>query len=106
MARAAAELADFSFVTDDNPYSEDRESILQDIAAGLRQWGKREGHDFSVVADRREAIAQALTMAVDEDSVLLAGKGHEREVHLGGTEYPCDDREVSLAVLRDMGYGA
>ena len=106
MARAAAELADYTFVTDDNPYSEDRDSILQDIAAGLRLRGKREGHDFSVVADRREAIAQALTMAVDEDSVLLAGKGHEREVHLGATEYRCDDREMSLAVLREMGYGA
>ncbi len=44
-------------------------------------------------------------MAVDEDAVLLAGKGHEREVHLGDTEYPCDDREESRAVLGEMGYG-
>jgi UDP-N-acetylmuramoyl-L-alanyl-D-glutamate--2,6-diaminopimelate ligase len=105
MARAAAELADFTFVTDDNPYSEDRDAILQDIAAGLREAGKREGHDFSVVPDRREAITQALAMAVDEDAVVLAGKGHEREVHLGDTEYPCDDREVSRAALRELGYG-
>ena len=105
MARAAAELADFTFVTDDNPYSEDRDAILQDIATGMREAGKREGHEFAVVPDRREAIAQALTMAVDEDAVLLAGKGHEREVHLGGTKYPCDDREVSRAVLRELGYG-
>jgi UDP-N-acetylmuramoyl-L-alanyl-D-glutamate--2,6-diaminopimelate ligase len=105
MARAAAELADFTFVTDDNPYSEDRHAILLDIAAGMREAGKREGHDFAVVTDRRLAIAQALAMAVDEDSVLLAGKGHEREVHLGDTEYPCDDRDVSCAVLRKMGYG-
>jgi UDP-N-acetylmuramoyl-L-alanyl-D-glutamate--2,6-diaminopimelate ligase len=105
MARAAAELADYTFVTDDNPYTEDRDAILQDIAAGLRDAGKREGHDFSVVPDRREAIAQALTMAVDEDAVLLAGKGHESEVHLGDTEYACDDREVARRVLGDMGYG-
>jgi UDP-N-acetylmuramoyl-L-alanyl-D-glutamate--2,6-diaminopimelate ligase len=104
MARAAADLADYTFVTDDNPYSEDRDEILEDIAAGMRDAGKREGHDFAVVADRREAIAQALTMAVDEDAVLLAGKGHEREVHLGDTEYPCDDREVSRAVLRELGF--
>jgi UDP-N-acetylmuramoyl-L-alanyl-D-glutamate--2,6-diaminopimelate ligase len=105
MARAAAELADYTFVTDDNPYSEDRDEILEDIAAGMRDAGKREGHDFAVVPDRRQAIAQALTMAVDEDAVLLAGKGHEREVHLGATEYACDDREVSRAVLGEMGYG-
>jgi UDP-N-acetylmuramoyl-L-alanyl-D-glutamate--2,6-diaminopimelate ligase len=106
MARAAAELADFTFVTDDNPYGEDRDAILQDIAAGMREAGKREGHEFAVVPDRRKAIAQALAMAVDEDWVLLAGKGHEREVHLGDTEYACDDRGVSLAVLQEMGYGA
>jgi UDP-N-acetylmuramoyl-L-alanyl-D-glutamate--2,6-diaminopimelate ligase len=105
MARAAAELADYTFVTDDNPYSEDRDAILRDIAVGMRAAGKREGHDFSVVADRRDAIAQALAMAVDEDVVLLAGKGHEREVHIGNTEYPCDDREVARRVLSELGFG-
>ena len=104
MARAAAELAHYTFITDDNPYSEDRDAILEDIAEGMRAAGKLEGHDFSVVADRREAIAQALAMAVDEDAVLLAGKGHEREVHIGDTEYPCDDREEARRVLRELGY--
>jgi UDP-N-acetylmuramoyl-L-alanyl-D-glutamate--2,6-diaminopimelate ligase len=103
MARAAAELADYTFITDDNPYSEDRDAILQDIAEAMRAAGKREGHDFSVVPDRREAIAQAIAMAVDEDAVLLAGKGHEREVHLRDSVYECDDREVSRRVLRDLG---
>ena len=104
MAKAAAELADYTFVTDDNPYTEDRQAILDDIADALREAGKREGHDFAVVPDRREAIAQALSMAVDEDVVLLTGKGHEREVHIGEGGYECHDREVSRRVLRDMGY--
>lgn len=104
MARAAAELADYTFVTDDNPYTEDRDAILEDIARELRAAGKRDGHDFAVVPDRREAIAQALSMAVDEDAVLLAGKGHEREVHLKGGVYECDDREVARRLLREMGY--
>jgi UDP-N-acetylmuramoyl-L-alanyl-D-glutamate--2,6-diaminopimelate ligase len=105
MARAAAALADYTFVTDDNPYSEDRDAVLRDIADALRASGKREGHDFAVVPDRREAISQAIHMAVDEDAVLLAGKGHEREVHLGAEAYPCDDREQSRRVLGEMGYG-
>jgi UDP-N-acetylmuramoyl-L-alanyl-D-glutamate--2,6-diaminopimelate ligase len=104
MAKAAAELADYTFVTDDNPYTEDRQAILNDIAAAMRSEGRREGHDFSVVPDRREAIAQALSMAVDEDVVLLAGKGHEREVHIGEGGYECDDREISRRILQDMGY--
>jgi UDP-N-acetylmuramoyl-L-alanyl-D-glutamate--2,6-diaminopimelate ligase len=106
MARAAADIADYTFITDDNPYSEDRDAILQEIADGMRAAGKREGHDFSVVPDRREAISQAIAMAVDEDAVLLAGKGHEREVHLKDSTYPCDDREVSRRVLRDLGYSS
>src|SRR4029078_2237727 len=104
MAQAAADLADYTFVTDDNPYSEPRDDILRDIAAGLLAAGKREGHDLSVVADRREAISQALAMAVDEDAVLLAGKGHETEVHLGAEDYPCADREEARTVLRVLGY--
>jgi UDP-N-acetylmuramoyl-L-alanyl-D-glutamate--2,6-diaminopimelate ligase len=104
MAAAAADLADYTFITDDNPYTEDRQAILDDIATAIREAGKREGHDFAVVPDRREAIAQALSMAVDEDAVLLAGKGHEREVHIGEGGYECDDRKVARQLLREMGY--
>ena len=105
MAKAASELADYTFVTDDNPYSEDRDAVLKDIADGMRAAGKREGHDFAVVPDRREAVAQAISMAVDEDAVLLAGKGHEREVHLGPEAYECDDRVEARKALRELGYG-
>lgn len=102
MGQVAAEAADYTIVTDDNPYTEDRQEIIDDIAAGLRAAGKREGHDFALIADRRQAIAQALAMAVDEDVVLLAGKGHEREVHLADSSYPCDDRQVARRVLREL----
>ena len=102
MGRVAAELADYTYVTDDNPYSEDRDAILSEIARGLREAGRREEHDFAVVPDRREAIAQALAMAVDEDVVLLAGKGHEREVVLADGSYECHDGEVARRVLREL----
>jgi UDP-N-acetylmuramoyl-L-alanyl-D-glutamate--2,6-diaminopimelate ligase len=102
MGRVAAEMADYTYVTDDNPYSEDREEIIAEIARGLREAGKREGHDFAAVPDRREAIAQALAMAVDDDVVLLAGKGHEREVHLADATYECDDRAEARRVLREL----
>jgi len=104
MGRVAAEYADYTIVTDDNPYSEDRNAIIAEIARGLRSAGKREGHDFAIIPDRREAIAQGLGMAVDRDAVLLAGKGHEREVHLPDSVYPCHDPTVARQVLRDLGY--
>jgi UDP-N-acetylmuramyl tripeptide synthase len=102
MGRVASSAADFSVVTDDNPYTEDRQTILSEIAAGLSDAGKREGHDYVVIPDRREAIAYAMGMAVDHDVVLLAGKGHEREVHLADSAYECDDREVARRCLREM----
>jgi len=105
MGQVAARLADYTIVTDDNPCTEDRLSIIEEIAAGLRAGGKREGHDFALVPDRREAIAQALAMAVDEDVVLLAGKGHEREVHLADSSYQCDDRQQAGSILKDL-FGA
>jgi UDP-N-acetylmuramoyl-L-alanyl-D-glutamate--2,6-diaminopimelate ligase len=104
MGRVAAESADYTIVTDDNPYTEDRDAIIGEIARGLRSAGKRVGHDFALVPDRREAVAQALAMAVDEDAVLLAGKGHEREVHLPDSIYQCNDAEVARKALRDLGH--
>jgi UDP-N-acetylmuramoyl-L-alanyl-D-glutamate--2,6-diaminopimelate ligase len=104
MGRVAAECTDYTIVTDDNPYSEDRDAIISEIGRGLREGGRREGHDFTMIPDRREAIAHALGMAVDGDAVLLAGKGHEREVHLPHSVYPCHDPSVALEVLRDLGY--
>ena len=105
MGRVAAEAADFTIVTDDNPYTEDRHAILRDIADGFTGAGKREGHDFAVIPDRRQAISHALSMAVDEDVVLLAGKGHEREVHLVDSVYECDDRSVARIGLQELARG-
>jgi UDP-N-acetylmuramoyl-L-alanyl-D-glutamate--2,6-diaminopimelate ligase len=102
MGAVAAAKADYTIVTDDNPYSEDRQAIIRQIVSGLEGAGKRRGHDFQVIPDRREAIAHALGMAVDEDVVLLAGKGHETEVHLGDEVYECDDRIVARAELKRL----
>jgi UDP-N-acetylmuramoyl-L-alanyl-D-glutamate--2,6-diaminopimelate ligase len=104
MGQVAAESADYTIVTDDNPYSEDRDAVNDEIARGLREAGKREGHDFAVIPDRREAIEHAIGMAVDGDAVLLAGKGHEREVHLPDSTYLCHDPSVAREVLLDLGY--
>jgi len=102
MGRIAGRLADYVVVTDDNPYDEAREEIFREIVRGLEEAGRREGRDFAVVPDRREAIAHALAMAAPGDTVVLAGKGHEAHVHLGSSSYFCDDREVARAVLRRM----
>jgi len=102
MGEVSAQHADFTIVTDDNPYTENRDQILGEIVRGLVAAGKRPGHDFTVIPDRREAIAHALAMAVDDDTVLLAGKGHETQVHLPDGVYDCDDRAVARATLFEL----
>jgi len=104
MGQVAGELAHYVVLSDDNPYQEDRLGILRELAAGLEAAGRRQGHDYAIVPDRREAIAHALAMAADDDAVLLAGRGHESRVYLGDGYYQCDDREVARQVLRSL-YG-
>ncbi len=102
MGLAAGELADFAVITNDNPFSEDPEAILAEIARGLEEAGRHEGHHFVRIPDRREAIAHALVMAVEGDIVLLAGKGHERSITVGDAVIPWDDRQVAREILADM----
>jgi len=102
MGLAAGQLADFSILTNDNPFGEDPGAIIAEIAQGLREAGRREGHHFAAIPDRREAIAHALAMAVEGDVVLLAGKGHEQSITIGQTVIPWDDRRVARELLREM----
>ena len=50
------------------------------------------------MADRRAAIAQALEVARQGDTILLAGKGHETYQVVGTTKEPFDEREVVRAL--------
>ncbi len=102
MGRIAAQLCDFFVITDEDPRDEDRESILRDIAAGAEALGKRQGSDFLCIADRTAAIAAAFAYARPEDTVLLAGKGHEQSIIIGREKLPWDDRRVAREQLRTI----
>ena len=99
MGRAAAELADFSVVCNDNPRTEDPNAIIDQIAGSMVEAGKREGQDFVRIPDRRVAIRHAFAQAREGDVVLLAGKGHEPYVIVGHEYFPWDDREVAREEL-------
>jgi UDP-N-acetylmuramoyl-L-alanyl-D-glutamate--2,6-diaminopimelate ligase len=95
----AAALADLTFLTSDNPRSEDPLAIIADIEKGLVEGQAKE---YRIVPDRREAIAQALTSARKGDCVLVAGKGHERTQTFKDRTVPFDDGEVIRENLRAM----
>ena len=86
-------------VTDEDPRGEDRDAIIDQIAAGAEGAGKRRGADLLVIADRRAAIEAAFERARPGDVVLLAGKGHERTILYADGPLPWDEAAVAREAL-------
>jgi UDP-N-acetylmuramoyl-L-alanyl-D-glutamate--2,6-diaminopimelate ligase len=110
MARAVAAWSDRAVATSDNPRTEDPEAILDDVERGLEKLGRVEPdaldgteHAYARVADRRRAIELALGIARREDTVVIAGKGHEDYQIVGRERLPFDDREEARRALRRRG---
>jgi UDP-N-acetylmuramoyl-L-alanyl-D-glutamate--2,6-diaminopimelate ligase len=99
MGEIAGRLADWAFVTSDNPRSEDPLDIIHEIERGLAVSGSKA---YSLVPDRREAIAQALAMARKGDCVLIAGKGHEMTQTLKDRTIEFNDGDVVREILNGM----
>jgi UDP-N-acetylmuramyl-tripeptide synthetase len=95
MGQAAASLSDLVILTSDNPRMEDPHAILADAEVGLRAVGK----PYRKLADRREAIFNAITEARAGDVVVIAGKGHEDYQLIGSRVIHFDDREVAREAL-------
>src|SRR5829696_5840010 len=100
MGRAGADLSDIAVVTSDNPRSEDPEAIIEQIREGIPDDPHAE---VLVDADRRAAIASALSRAGEGDLVVIAGKGHEQGQEFeDGRKIPFDDRDVAREELRKL----
>ena len=96
MGAIAAAHADRIVVTSDNPRSEDPIEIANAIVRGVRDAGHRR---WSIEADRRVAIAQAVASARAGDIVLVAGKGHETYQESHGKRTPFSDAREAEAAL-------
>jgi UDP-N-acetylmuramoyl-L-alanyl-D-glutamate--2,6-diaminopimelate ligase len=100
MGAVAARLADVSVITDEDPRHEDRDLILEQIAAGAVAAGGRRGDSVLVIPDREEAIEFAVAHATSGDTVLCAGKGHEKTIETASGEIPWNERSVATAAIR------
>ena len=105
MGRVAGERARLVVVTDEDPRGEDRQRILDEIAAGAEDTGKRRDVDLLLIADRRAAIRTAFEQARRGDVVVLCGKGHEQTIEMANGSIPWDDPSVAREELALMGYG-
>jgi UDP-N-acetylmuramoylalanyl-D-glutamate--2,6-diaminopimelate ligase (EC 6.3.2.13) len=91
MAQEAVRQSDQVIITSDNPRFEEPQDIINDMLAGLNEQQRKK---VISIADRREAIKTACTLARKGDVILIAGKGHEDYQEIKGVKHHFDDREV------------
>ncbi len=93
MGEIGTKMADIAIITSDNPRCEDPKKIIEDIVSGAVA-GK-----YTVVENRKEAIAYALSLAQKDDIVLLLGKGQETYQIIGKEKIHFDEREIVKEIL-------
>ncbi len=104
MGEIASQLADRVIITAEDPRTEELKAIMEEIARGCKKAGREEGTDFWRIGDRAEAIQFAIDRAEPGDLVIITGKGHEKSMCFGTTEYPWSDHEaVKEALMRRLG---
>jgi UDP-N-acetylmuramoyl-L-alanyl-D-glutamate--2,6-diaminopimelate ligase len=94
MGAIAEKLADGVVVTSDNPRSEDPQSIIEQIATGMKDASKARR-----IEDRASAILQAIRGAAREDVIVLAGKGHEATQEIMGKKRAFSDQDHARLAL-------
>jgi UDP-N-acetylmuramoyl-L-alanyl-D-glutamate--2,6-diaminopimelate ligase len=99
MGMVAARLSDVVVITSDNPRGEDPERIIEEVKRGAEPESRQGNAEVLAIADRRDAILQAVDRASSGDVVLIAGKGHEKYQDIGGRITPFDDVAVAREAL-------
>ncbi len=97
MGEIAANLADRIILTDEESYNEDPDIIRRMVYEGIEQ-GSGTGKTTEI-ADRREAIERALSIATKGDTVLITGMGHEQFRIVNGERLPWNDGDVVRELL-------
>ncbi len=90
MGRIAGQYCERVILTNEDPYDEDPEKIVEEMARGVEDESK-----LSIIMDRRKAIRTALMEAPDGSVVLISGKGTDPYI-MGphNTKTPWSDAKV------------
>ncbi len=95
LGELAARQAEIVIITNEDPYDEDPQEIMEQVAAGAESAGKIADKDLFLILDRRQAIKKAVSLAETGDLLLFTGKGAEQAICVqGGQKIPWDEREV------------
>jgi len=101
VGRICSSLADVVVVSNEDPYTEDPQKIIEEVWAGIDQ-SKTEAHK---IFDRREAIAFLFSQAEPGDAVILCAKGSDTTMMTAEGQIPWNEREIARELLRTQKYG-
>jgi UDP-N-acetylmuramoyl-L-alanyl-D-glutamate--2,6-diaminopimelate ligase len=100
MGKIGQKMADLVVVTSEDPRTEDINDINRAIVSGIEDAGGKKGKSYFVIIDRQQAINFAIrNLAQKGDLVLITGKGHEKSMCIGKTEYPWSEHEAVKKAL-------
>ncbi len=102
MGKTAGEMSDYVVITNVDPYEDNPQTIIDDIAKGAHEAGMVDEKDLFCIQDRRAGIRKALKLAKKNDLVLITGKGAEQSIVINGKSSPWDDRKVVREELEKL----
>ncbi len=99
MGEIVAKYGNFAIVTNEDPYGEDPDQIINEVFQGILSGGMKEGKNCWKISQRREAIKKALEIATEGDFILVTGKGAEETMAIGKERIPWNDKRVIKELL-------
>ena len=99
MGHIASAMSDQAIFTADNPRTESAETIIEEMEQGVEAQNARK---VLTITDRRQAIRTACKIAVENDIILVAGKGHETYQEINGQRTNFDDYQEVTSALNQM----
>ncbi|MEA4816024.1 MAG: UDP-N-acetylmuramoyl-L-alanyl-D-glutamate--2,6-diaminopimelate ligase [Lachnospiraceae bacterium] len=100
MGEISGNISDYAIITSDNPRTEDPLKILDDVEVGMAKTNCK----YEKIADRREAIKRAVSIAEKDDIIIIAGKGHEDYQIFTDRTIHFDDVETAKEILKEGGF--
>ncbi|OGE73976.1 MAG: hypothetical protein A3I07_04350 [Candidatus Doudnabacteria bacterium RIFCSPLOWO2_02_FULL_42_9] len=100
LGNIAGENADTVIVTNEDPYNDDPRKIIDDVAAGALEKNKILDQNLFKILDRRQAIMKAISLAQENDLIILTGKGAEQKIAVKDGYIPWDDRKIVREIIR------
>lgn len=101
MGNVAAEICDFSIITNDDTYEEDPEKIAKEVEMGFIEKNRLKDMDYKIILNRKDAIKRVIDLAENGDVIVIAGMGHEKVQILAGGPVEYNDKNTVIEVLKE-----